>query len=179
MNFCEKILSSLFFGNQAWFWPQKWENWSEKNTLLYCYELQCSVWGLQSFFKWSCKIPKSYGTWHLSLKSSLKPPFYPWCLTFIPQIVGALGVFLVVHVRVDTYVTRSGPRLHASGANSMQISVKYPETQMSVLACTVSYVHEVETPPREPDCRLIDSNDLTWRYFKLWLVKFWLDWDRF
>ena len=105
---------------------------------LYCYELQCSVRGLQSFFKWSCKIPKSYGTWHLSLKSSLKPPFYPQFLTFILLIVGALGVFLVVHVRVDTYVTRSGPRLHASGANSMQISVKYPETQMSVLACTVS-----------------------------------------
>ena len=106
---------------------------------LYCYELQCSVQGLQSYFKRSGKIPKSYGTGHLSLKFSLKPPFYPRFLTFIPQIVGALGVFLVVHIRVDTYVTRSGPRLHARGANSMQISVKYPEIQMSVLACTVSY----------------------------------------
>ena len=54
-------------------------------------------------------------------------------------MVGALGAFLVVHVRWDTYVTRSWPRLHASGANSMQTSVKYPETQMSVLACIVSY----------------------------------------
>ena len=105
---------------------------------LYCYELQCRVRELRSYFKRSCKIPKSYGTWHLSLKFSSKPPFYPRFFTFIPQMVGALGASLVVHVRGDTYVTRLWPRLHASGANSMQISVKYPETQMSVLACTVS-----------------------------------------
>ena len=105
---------------------------------LYCYELKCRVRELRSYFKRSCKIPKSYGTWHLSLKFSSKPPFYPRFFTFIPQMVGALGASLVVHVRGDTYVTRSLPRLHASGANSMQINVKYPETQMSVFACTVS-----------------------------------------
>ena len=120
---------------------------------LYCYELPCSVRGLRSYFKRSFKIPKSYGTWQLSLKFSSKPPFYPRFSTFIPQIVGALGVFLVVHVRVDIYVTPSGPRLHASGANSMQISVKYPETQMSVLACTVSYAHLYVTMSNIPEAK--------------------------
>ena len=121
---------------------QKKEKIDPKKTpccTLYCYELQCWVQELRSYFKRSCKIPKSYGTWRLSLKFSSKPPFYPRFFTFVPQIDGALGAFLVVHVRGDTYVTWLGPWLHASGANSMQISVKYPETQMSVLACTVSY----------------------------------------
>ena len=141
MDFCENILSSLFFlikhGSDL-----RNENIDLKKTpccTLYCYELQCRVQELWSYFKRSCKIPKSKGTWRLSLKFSSKPPFYPRFLTFVPQIVSALGAFLVVHVRGDTYVTWLGPWLHASGANYMQISVKYPETQMSVLACTLSY----------------------------------------
>ena len=105
IDFWKNALSLYILDNWACFWPRKWENWSEKNMLLYfdCYDSQRSVSWLLNYLNRCPNVPKLHGTWLLSFIFSSKPPFYPWFFPTNPLIIGALDIFLILHVSWDTY----------------------------------------------------------------------------